>query len=254
MKLDFDNPDSVSSSVYGRDKLVVKMTNLDPFISAETGQSLDPSSFPGGLPVLTKELPPISDPAKSAQMANSTETVGMMVNAVGTGNFLLAIILNGSMQQLFGMIRAIQIIVLTSLMNLVFPSNAAAFYQGAIMFASMDILSGEALYEKIFVFKETPPLSTKFEELDYGDMNYVMNSGSILIMLVIIVAEPLVCRGANYLCLHFPEHFIVRKIGQKVYSERYSKITRDALIRLFMESYFELAMCTFLNIMAFSKA
>ena len=48
------------------------------------------------------------------------------------------------------------------------------------MFASMDVLAGEGIYEEIFEFKETEPLSPKFEELDYGDMNYIMNSGSIL--------------------------------------------------------------------------
>jgi hypothetical protein len=46
----------------------------------------------------------------------------------------------------------------------------------------MDILSGEAFYERNFIFKETSPINQKFDDFGIGDKNFVMNSGSYLIM------------------------------------------------------------------------
>ncbi len=97
-----------------------------------------------------------------ALILNSPEQVSFALTTISTSNFFLVLLMNGSMQQLWGMIRALQLIVLASLMNLQFPANAAVFYQGAIMFATMDLLSGEKLYGLLFDFKETPPLSEKF--------------------------------------------------------------------------------------------
>ena len=150
MQLKFMNPDQISSSVYGRDKLIIKVVSLDPFISAETGLSLTSADFPNGLPQLVKELPPIVNEETQKQLSSSTKNVGASVNTVGAGNLVINVLMNGSMQQLFGMIRVIQVIILTALMNIVFPPNAAAFFQGAISFATMDVLSGEEIYKKIF--------------------------------------------------------------------------------------------------------
>jgi hypothetical protein len=50
------------------------------------------------------------------------------------------------------------------------------------LFASIDVFSGEAFYEKHFTFKETSPINERFEEFGIGDKNFIMNSGSYLIM------------------------------------------------------------------------
>ena len=118
----------------------------------------------------------------------------------------------------------------------------------------MDLLSGEELYEKLFTFKETSPLTAKFEELDYGNMNYVQNSGSILILLVLILLEPFALILLNKICVMCSKHYIFRVIGAFFYNKKPFSGLRNALIRLFMESYLELCMCTFLNVMAFSHA
>jgi hypothetical protein len=46
----------------------------------------------------------------------------------------------------------------------------------------MDIFSGEDFYAKHFTFKETSPINVRFEEFGIEDKNFVMNSGSYLIM------------------------------------------------------------------------
>jgi len=59
------------------------------------------------------------------------------------------------MQQLWGLIRAIQLIVLIALTEITFPANAGEFFKRAIIFANIDLLSGENLYEELFEFAET---------------------------------------------------------------------------------------------------
>eukprot|EP00356_Strombidium_inclinatum_P000932 CAMPEP_0170510854 /NCGR_PEP_ID=MMETSP0208-20121228/65987_1 /TAXON_ID=197538 /ORGANISM="Strombidium inclinatum, Strain S3" /LENGTH=217 /DNA_ID=CAMNT_0010794345 /DNA_START=2269 /DNA_END=2922 /DNA_ORIENTATION=- len=174
-----------------------------------------------------------------------------MVNSVSFGNFLLGVLTSGSMQHLWGLIRAVQLIVLTALMEITFPGNAAEFYKRAILFASMDILSGEELYEQIFSFRRTPPLSAKFEEMDFRSLTFIMNSGSFFIILILIFLEPLARVAITGLCLLLKRFKFMREIG--IYFHTPSKFTlvREGSLRLFMESYFEICMCSFLSLVAF---
>ena len=74
-------------------------------------------------------------------------------------------------------------IILYSTVNINYPSHNIAFFQGAVVFASMDIFSGESLYEQIFEFKETEPLNVNFELLDIDSKIFIMNSGSFFVIL-----------------------------------------------------------------------
>ena len=73
-------------------------------------------------------------------------------------------------------------VILSTLLNIVFPSNATIFFQGAFVFANMDVLSGEQFFEDTMIFKETGPLNDKFDLFDISNKNFYMNSGSYLIM------------------------------------------------------------------------
>jgi hypothetical protein len=50
------------------------------------------------------------------------------------------------------MIRAMQMILLSMLSDVSYPAMTFVFFQGAILFAGMDVFSGEAIYEKHLVF------------------------------------------------------------------------------------------------------
>lgn len=88
------------------------------------------------------------------------------------------------MQQLWGMIRAMQIILLQTLIEIPFPAYTFMFFQGCLMFAQIDIFSGETFYPIIFEFKETEPFTGKFDQFGFGTKNFFMNSGSALILQV----------------------------------------------------------------------
>ena len=139
-----------------------------------------------------------------------------MFNSVSIGNFALAVLKNGSMQQLWGLIRSIQIIVLSSLIELVYPSNVSEFFKQTIEFANVDLLSGEDLYEKWLEMEPTSPLSAKFSELDYETKNFLLNSGSFFVMLTFVLLEPILRALINLLCLACRRYELSRQIGLRM--------------------------------------
>mmetsp|Transcript_17852 Transcript_17852/g.27621 ORF Transcript_17852/g.27621 Transcript_17852/m.27621 type:complete len:315 (-) Transcript_17852:321-1265(-) len=136
-------------------------------------------------------------------------------------------------------------------MEITFPANAAEFYKRAILFANMDLLSGEKLYEVILSFRSTPPLSPKFEELDYEDLTFIMNSGSFFILLTLILLEPLGRFFITQLCLLFKRFKACRSVGIYFHKKSLFTLTKEGSLRLFMESYFEFCMCASLNFVSF---
>ena len=108
--------------------------------------------------------------------------VSKITTFLSSANLAVGIILGGSMQQLYGLIRAMQMILLSLLSDVSYPAPAYVFFQGVMLFAQMDIFSGEDFFEKHFIFKETTPISTRFEEFGIENKNFILNSGSYLIM------------------------------------------------------------------------
>ena len=58
------------------------------------------------------------------------------------GNFVIAIVLSGSIGALWGMIRAMKMISLSAIVNAKIPTHMFLFLQGCILFAEMDVFDG----------------------------------------------------------------------------------------------------------------
>ena len=110
------------------------------FKTKETMKSLSKDSFKGGIPEISGALPPVvADKAEAEQIEESANTGTKVLDALNSGNFFLMLVLKGSMEQLWGMIRAIQMIVLSALVALNLPTNLFIYLQICIVFAQMDI-------------------------------------------------------------------------------------------------------------------
>jgi hypothetical protein len=57
------------------------------------------------------------------------------MNSASGANFLVSLMLGGSMQQLWGMIRAMQMIILIALIKTPQPAHTFTFLKGCMMFA-----------------------------------------------------------------------------------------------------------------------
>ena len=86
------------------------------------------------------------------------------------------------MQQLWGLIRALQLISLSALLNIPYTINLFIFLQICVNFASMDIMNGEDFYEEHFTFHETSPINEAYEFFGIDNKNFILNSGSYLVI------------------------------------------------------------------------
>ena len=141
--------------------------------------------------------------------------MGSAINTVATTNLIIAIVMGGTAQQLFGMIRLIQILLLSAIMAIVYPAHLTLFYSFCVSFAGMDVLQGATIYEATFQFKETSPPSPTFEQYEIGDLNFFMNSGSMLIIVVLIFMSYFSANIRIFFAKKFFKFRLCRKIGIK---------------------------------------
>ena len=142
-----------------------------------------------------------------------------------------------------------QLIIFNFLSGVPLPPHTTAFISGAVMFANIDVFSGEQFYEKHFAFKETEPVAQRFDEYDIGDQNFVNNSGSYLIMVLLIIIWHFASKGILKLSLKFSKYYVFRYIGMNTAERDQSDHLRSQLI-LVSETYYDLAIITFMGIRA----
>jgi len=109
--------------------MVFQVKELSLFKAANNLKPLDKSAFGEGDGSIKKVTPPmIKDEKAAADISSTTENGGAVVNFMSTGNFLVSIILGGSMAHLWGMIRALQMVILTVLVQIQIPSHTFIFF------------------------------------------------------------------------------------------------------------------------------
>jgi hypothetical protein len=175
------------------------------------------------------------------------------VNSLAGGNFLVGVLVGGSMQQLWGMIRAMQYIILCFLIRVPTPGHTHGFFEGCASFAQMDILDGKTLYEHLFRFKETAPLNANYETMDIPDKNFVNNSGSFFPLIAIIVLYNFSEALLNKVATVFARFKCCRRIGMYAYAESWRADVSNEVSKLFLESYFDIAMCACLGLLALTE-
>jgi hypothetical protein len=181
IKAVFDNPAAVSA--LSKDKISFQIKELSLFKSASNLKPLDKSAFGDGDGSISKVSPPmITDEKEAENIASTTDTGGSLVNVMSSGNVFVTVLLGGTMQELWGMIRAMQMIVLSILAEIQLPVHTFLFYQESLVIADMDIFMGETIIEAIMRFKETDALNDNFELYGIGDKNFMSNSGSYFLI------------------------------------------------------------------------
>ena len=106
------------------------------FKTKETMKSLSKDSFEDGNPEINGALPAVISDKEEADRIKKNSNVGTKIlDTLNSSNFLFMLILQGSMEQLWGMIRAIQMIMLSALVNIDIPVNLFIYLQICITFA-----------------------------------------------------------------------------------------------------------------------
>ena len=131
------------------------------------------------------------------------------------------LILGGSMQQLWGMIRAVQMMSLSALVNVKIPVNLFIFLGICIGFSQMDIYQGEEIYANNLVFKETGPVNDAFNFFGIGDKNMVNNSGSYFLIQISIFVWMFTKFLINGIAQMLNKWHYARKTGMWAYEDNY---------------------------------
>ena len=160
-----------------------------------------------------------------------------------TSNFFIGLLIGHSMQALWGMIRTLQLIVLSNLVNVPFPSHAEVFFNGCIIFANMDIFDGEIIYRKNMPMKYTKPYDSNFLRFGIGDQNFIYQSGSYFIIQFGVFAYYLSRYLINKIAVKYCWIKQARKLGMWAFEENFYQETKTATMKLFLEGYFDLFLC-----------
>lgn len=160
-----------------------------------------------------------------------------------TSNFFIGLLIGHSMQALWGMIRTLQLIVLSNLVNVPFPSHAAVFFEGCIVFANMDIFDGEIIYRKNMPMKFTPPYDANFKRFGIGDQNFIYQSGSYFVVQFGVFSYFFIKWAINKIAVKYSWIRNARIMGIWAYEANFYQETKTATMKLFLEAYFDLCLC-----------
>jgi hypothetical protein len=108
------------------------------------------------------------------------------------------------------------LILLSLLTDISYPAHTYVFLKGAVLFAAMDIFSGEEFYAKHLTFKKTDPINERFDEFGTSDKNFIMNSGSFLIMQILVFAYYLLFKFTRKICIYFARSSMFRVVGRSI--------------------------------------
>jgi len=181
IKVEFDDPDQVSTTGTGAVNLAIKAVSI--FKTKETMTSLTNDAFKGGKPELGGPVPPIISNEWEADMIKSnSKTSTDWLNLFNAGNFFIMLILGGTMRQLWGLIRTVQMVTFSTVVNVKLPINLFIFLRLYVYFAMMDVLQGRELYKSILKFGEATPFNGTFAFFGFYDSNMINHSGSYFLI------------------------------------------------------------------------
>ena len=87
-----------------------------------------------------------------------------------------------------------------------------------------------------------------------GDKNFVNNSGSYFIIQIGLIGYFLGRWFLNKVAVRFAEHPWARKVGMWAYEAKTWLQMKSTFKKLFVESYFDLLFCSFINMIALIEA
>ena len=115
-------------------------------------------------------IPPQSEPGTMTQViVAAASSVQIGSSTVLIGNAALNIILQGSLNQVWGMINNLQIVITTPLMQVNFPGNALIVYKKMILVATFDFLPTSEIYNHFWSLDDPDAFNDQFNMVGYGN-------------------------------------------------------------------------------------
>lgn len=171
------------------------------------------------------------------------DSVGNSSNALVGSNFIVNLLLSGSMNLVWNVINGLQIIAYMPLFNVKTPGNAGAFNKFFISIASFDMFKTEEITANLMYIPEGDPLSLNLQDQGIESLLIIPNLGTLFYLLLAYLALIIV----QLLLYNVGKK--VPKIGQ-ISSKIGIFLYWNGLIRFFMEVYLDYSVSALLNLQA----
>ena len=127
--------------------------------------------------------------------------VGAGVGASFSFNIVLNLIIGLSLNQILSSIKNLQVIVHLTLFKVIIPANASIFYAIIFKIIAFDPIDISEYVIDIFEIKDTEAsdLSPNFYYLGYGSASVMLNMGSMLLILTLVIGQ-IPCLSLLFLC------------------------------------------------------
>lgn len=154
-------------------------------------------------------------------------------------NFILSLLVSASLQYLWGMISAQQIVVLLPLFNVQIPANTYLFFEQLMMIAAFDLIPTDSIYERLSP-SAGDAISSAFEQLGFEHHLIMNNFGTLGLTFAFL---PILY--AFYMLVSLFKH--QAKACLRYRESLRNKLFYGYLIRLIMESFVIGMICSLIS-------
>ena len=140
-----------------------------------------------------------------------------------------------------------QMIFLCTIVAVPYPAETYMFFNGRIFF-KLDLFRGQDLAEKYLNFSDSLPINGKFADFGFESMSFLPNSGSIMIIQVLIVLYFITKALLNVFASCCARSKSCRKIG--IWADEKDVLTKMKSVerKFYLEAYLSLAFCSAISI------
>jgi hypothetical protein len=154
------------------------------------------------------------------------------------------------LQALWGLVRLLQYISLLAFINVSYPGHVVQFLNSLLVISKFDVLYSEALHRQLFDFAPTDPLNLKFLQFKVDTKTFLLNSGSVIWLLVLVLLAKFGCLCLNSVAVHNHQDPFWRKVGVLTYRTNAMKQLKTVAL----EGSLLLCWATTLNLLEWSRS
>ena len=243
LKLNFTNPLAVSTS--SRDSIEFNIKRPQDFlVQTEDGNRPMQWKQEDAQVVLVSQL----GDAVSKELLESLNTaiegtLGVFISS----NFALTIFISGALQFLWGMVNALQMIVLSVLFSVMRPPHVEMVLTTIMEYVNFDFIDTAEMLEDVFgISKETTPFNEIFEKAHFESTSFIREIGCIIFFVLGFFGFVIIRQILSYVFKKYPASGrIAEIIEKKVKKVRYKVM----IVRFLLEGCVELGICALICVL-----
>ena len=197
------------------------------------------------------KLPPQASVTGSESSESMVAAANFVMTSILTGSIFINFLLATSLNELWGQLNILQMVITIPLLQIEMPQNSLVFWSAIIQFAMFDLLDGGALTDAILgdeAFGEATgeARDEKFNLLTFDSQNYIYNLGTMFYLILFSYFS--LFAAIVFSCLPKAFCFCCGKLRTKIHKKLWENLTPAFFIRLFIQSNFDLIISGFITL------